>query len=310
MLFEFTILGTSSQGPTLDRGQGGYLVRWADEMVLFDPGEGCQRQMIRAGVSPAAVTRVCVTHFHGDHCLGLPGFLQSRALVTSTRVGLYFPASGQPFVDHLLCASAIDFDLRVDQVPLVPGQTVTCPHFDMSAVALDHPEPAIGYRLEGREAWHLVPELLAGAGLSRDDIAELGHTGHVKVGDRLIDTRELSERRKGPTLAFIMDTRYCAGLSELAADADVVVCEATYLDAEADLAKAHGHLTARQAATLAADHDVGLLVLSHFSSRYDDLTSFEDEAQRVFPSTVVARDLTCIAYLAKTRRTSPASDTP
>jgi len=302
MLLELTVLGTSSQTPTLDRGQGGYLLRWADEVVLFDPGEGCQRQMIRAGVSPAAVTRVCITHFRGDHCLGLPGFLQSRALVTSRRLSLHFPSAGRSFVQNLMSASAIDFDLGVDEIPMAPGAPVCCAHFDLIAVPLDHPEPAIGYRLEGPEGWHLIPELLERAGLKSDAIAELSRRGHVAVDGVDTAVEELGERRKGPTVAVIMDTRWCPGLSELAFDADLVLCEATYLNAEADLAEAHGHLTARQAATLAVENDIGLLVLTHFSSRYDDLTRFESEARRIFPSTVVARDLSCIPLLATTRR--------
>ena len=82
MRLELTVLGSASQAPTRERGQGGYVLRWDDEWILFDPGEGCQRQLLHAHLSAAHITRVCITHFHGDHCLGLPGFLQSRALTT------------------------------------------------------------------------------------------------------------------------------------------------------------------------------------------------------------------------------------
>ena len=300
--FELTILGTASQAPTRDRGQGGYLLRWGDELVLFDPGEGCQRQILLAGMSAAAVTRVCITHFHGDHCLGLPGFLQSRALITDRRIALHYPTHGQGFVDHLLAGSLIDFDLRVDLEPLDPGDQITAEQFVLTAAALDHTAPAIGYRFEGPVGWHLVPDRLERAGMDGEAIGEMRRSGRVLVGEREVGIRSMSEQRGGPTVAFVMDTRPCVGAAELAAGADLLICEATYLAEDAALAEAHGHMTATQAATLAADADVGLMVMSHFSNRYDDLEAFTIEARETFPAAIAAEDLSCISWTAKTHR--------
>ena len=104
---ELIVLGTSSQVPTRYRNHNGYLLRWDGEGVLFDPGEGTQRQMLFAGVAMRDVTRVCITHFHGDHCLGLPGVVQRLSLDNAPhQVPIHFPASGAAYYDRLRHASA------------------------------------------------------------------------------------------------------------------------------------------------------------------------------------------------------------
>ncbi|MCB0993549.1 MAG: hypothetical protein KDB21_00560, partial [Acidimicrobiales bacterium] len=120
----------------------------------------------------------------------------------------------------------------------------------------------------------------------------------------------VSEVRRGPVFAFIMDTRRCAGAEELADGADLVVCEATYLEADADLASAHGHLTAAGAARLARDCGVGRLVLAHYSERYDDEQAFADEAAEVFPDVVAARDLTRVPFPPRSERLDRLSAAP
>ncbi len=302
MRLELTILGTASQSPTRDRAQGGYLLQWADERILFDPGEGCQRQLLFAGTSAAQVDRVCITHFHGDHCLGLPGFLQSRALATERRVTIHYPRSGQAYVDHMLAGSAIDFDLRADLMALEPGERLVTPNFDIVAAALQHPVPTIGFRLEGRPARHLIADRLDEEGISGALVADLIDEGVVESPDGdLVELAEVSEVLVGPTMAFVMDTSICEGARELAREVDLLVCESTFLETDADLAEDRGHLTALQAARLAAESDAGLLVLSHFSNRYPDLAAFESEARSIHSNCVAAADLSCIAIAAAPR---------
>lgn len=338
MRLELTVLGTASQAPTRDRGQGGCVLRWGRELVLFDPGEGCQRQMLLAGVSAARVTRVCITHFHGDHCLGLPGFLQSRALTTSSRITLHYLADSADRVEHLLAGSEIDFDLRVDHQPVTPADPVETDEFVLTTALLDHPTPSIGYRLEAPISHHLVADRLDALGLDGDQIGELVRTGLIEVAGgcagahpgpsgparralsgrnaweaernnefsartpgRPVSMSDVSEIHHGPAVAFIMDTAPCEGARRLADAADLLICESTYLSSDADLAHAHGHMTASDAARLAADAQVGTLVLTHYSSRYDDERCFQDEAARIFPEVVAATDLACISVQAPSR---------
>src|SRR5919199_5383025 len=116
---EFVVLGTASQAPTRLRNHNGYLLRWDAEAVLFDPGEGTQRQLLLAGVASSAITRICITHFHGDHCLGLPGVVQRLSLDRVVHpVPVHYPASGQVFFDRLRHASVFHEVAELRERPL------------------------------------------------------------------------------------------------------------------------------------------------------------------------------------------------
>lgn len=290
---ELIVLGTSAQTPTATRNQSSYVLRWKDELIVIDPGENTQQLMMRAGVHVGRVDRVLVTHFHGDHCLGLPGLLQRRRLSgRPTRVSLHYGDWGDEHIERLLGGSAIDFDLGIDRFPHRSGETVPLPHFDLTGLVLDHTVPAMGWRIEEPPRRHLLPERLAEAGVEGPDAGRLRRDGAIDVAEGTVRVADVSEMRRGRSFAFVMDTRPCANAELLARDVDLLVCEATYLDAETDRAAANGHMTASQAATLARDCGARRLVLSHFSERYDDLAGFRTEAEAVFDHVVVPADFT------------------
>jgi ribonuclease Z len=138
----------------------------------------------------------------------------------------------------------------------------------------------------------MLPERLARLGITGPDVGRLQREGRLDTGERVVTLDEVSEPRRGQRFAFVMDTRLCDGVHTLADGADLLVIEATYLDAQADLAAAYGHLTAAQAARVAAECGVGQLVLTHFSQRYEDPTPFADEAAALFDGDIViAEDL-------------------
>jgi ribonuclease Z len=288
------VLGTASQVPTRDRNHNGYLLRWDDEGLLFDPGDGTQRQMTRAGVSVTGVTRICITHFHGDHCLGLPGVVQRLSLdQVDHPVRAYFPASGSHFFARLRHASAFYDAAEIVEEPVAGDGVVATGAFGtLSASKLDHPVDTYGYRLVEPDGRRMLPDRLARYGIGGTDVGTLIRAGHLEVGGRVVTVDEVSEVRRGQRFAFVMDTRLCDAVYALADGADLLVIEATYLDVDADAAAANAHLTAAQAARLAAECGVRRLVLTHFSQRYDDLAAFEHEAAAYFDGdVVVARDL-------------------
>jgi ribonuclease Z len=293
-LRELVVLGTASQAPTRERNHNGYLLRWDGEGLLFDPGEGTQRQMLRAGVSAGDVTRICVTHFHGDHCLGIPGVVQRLSLDRVTHpVVAHYPASGAEFFARLRRASAFHETADLREHPVTADGVVgTGPFGTLSARRLDHPVEAFGYRLEERDGRRMLPERLAAAGIAGPDVGRLQREGRIEAGGRVVALDDVSEVRRGQRFAFVMDTRLCAAVHDLARDVDLLVIESTFLDADADLAGAYGHLTAGQAARAAAEAGVRRLVLTHFSQRYEDPNAFGAEAARWFDGeVVVAADL-------------------
>ena len=292
---ELVVLGTSSAVPTRTRNHNGYLLRWGSEGLLFDPGEGTQRQLTLAGAAASSVTRICLTHAHGDHCLGVPGVLQRMGLDGVRReVPLSFPAGSAPAVEALLAATEFVPLVPVARLPLPaePAVVARGPGWTLTSAPLAHRVPAVGYRLQEDDGLRVVPSQLAALGLSGPAVGRLLEQGSLEAGGRLVTAAEVTEPRPGQSVAVVMDTAWTDAAVELARGADLLLCESTYLDRDRHLAERYRHLTARQAGELAAAAGVRRLVLTHFSPRYGDSAApFADEAAEVFPDVVAADDL-------------------
>lgn len=271
------VLGTASQVPTRHRNHNGYLLRWDGEGILFDPGEGTQRQMLRAGVAAHDINRICVTHFHGDHSLGLAGVIQRINLDRVPHpVTAHYPASGQKFFDRLRYATAYRETVQLAEEPVAgDGILARGDAYTLDAVRLSHPVESFGYRVTEHDGRRIRPELLALHGIKGPDVGRIQREG--SLGGVTLD--EVSEARAGQRFAFVMDTRLCEGVEALAAGCDMLVIESTFLDEDVRLATDHGHLTAGQAARVARDGGVRHLVLTHFSQRYGDPSEFERQAR-------------------------------
>lgn len=300
---ELVVLGTASQVPTKRRNHNGYVLHWDDETILFDPGEGTQRQLAYAGVAASDLTRIAITHLHGDHSLGLAGVVQRISLDGSPRVvPVSFPASGEHWIRNLCDSTAfyhrervvlqcLDRDGVVERLPGEPATTLTTRR-------LDHTIEAYGYRLDEPDGRSFAPAKLAEAGVRGPDVGRLERDGAIDLNGRIVRIEEVTVPRHGQSMAFVMDTRMCNAVGELADGVDLLVIESTYLDADRHLATEHGHLTALQAAEVAAAADVRHLVLTHFSQRYPDPGDgefervFEAEVRKAYDGPVtIARDL-------------------
>jgi ribonuclease Z len=294
---EVVILGTSSQVPTRTRNHNAAFLRWDELGVLFDPGEGTQRQMTLAGLAASQITHIAITHFHGDHCLGLPSVIQRLSLDrVAHAVEIVYPASGQAYLERLRRASIYDDQARLVLRPVAAaGEVLRAGTLRLMAAPLDHGAPCFGYRLEEDAGRRMLPEALERAGVRGPAIRELLARGVIEADGRAVRLEDVSAPRAGQSFAFVMDTRPCPGAEELVRAADLVVCESTYLASEAEEAHANRHMTAAQAAELAARAGARRLVLTHFSQRYGSLEPFAAEAQARHADCVVAKDLTCVA---------------
>ena len=292
---ELVILGTAAQVPTRDRNHNGYFLRWEDEGILFDPGENTQRQMTFANVASTSITKIAITHMHGDHCLGLPGVLMRISLDKSSRpVGIYYPADAQVFYDSTVRPWKFERDLNLHPHPL-DTEGIVARHDNMviSCAPLDHRTPCMGYRIDEPEARSVCIDALKTFGLTPGPaIGKLKRDGRLQLDDgRTICLDDVSVLRPGQSFAFIMDTRPCENAIKLARHVDILLCEATFLENEAHQAHEYYHMTARQAAILAREAGAKKLILSHFSQRYLTLTEHLAQAREVYPNTYVARDL-------------------
>jgi ribonuclease Z len=295
---ELVVLGTASQSPTRQRNHNGYLLHWDGEGILFDPGEGTQRQFRFVDVTAAATTRICISHFHGDHCLGLPGMIMRLALDRGhLPVPIHYPAAGEEYFRRLCLATAGQEETEVIACPVhEPGVIHEDREFSIRSAPLRHKVDTVGYRIEEPDGLHFLPDRLDALGIEGPAIGRLRDDGAIVVGDRTVTLGEVTEPRRGQSFAYVLDTSWCEGALELAAGADMLLCESTFLSSEEHLAEEHGHLTARQAGRLAAEAGVRLLVLTHFSPRYRDERFFADEAALEYDGEiVVAADFDRIA---------------
>jgi ribonuclease Z len=305
---ELVILGTASQVPNRLRHTNGYLLLFDDEGTLFDPGEGTQRQLILAGVPVSRITRICITHFHGDHCLGLPGVIQRLSLDGVPHpVDVAYPASGVAFFERLRGASVFEDRANLRLLPVSdPGLVTQGSLLTLKAVRLDHRPETFGWRLEEQPRRHFIFDRLERLGIRGPDVGRLRQEGHLRIGERDVVLDDVTEVWPGQIVSFVMDTGWCDEAVQLAQDADLLICESTFSRADESLARAYRHLTAADAGRLAEAAGARRLVLTHFSQRYGDLEPLGREAAEHFGGEiVVARELQRIPL--PPRRASGAS---
>ncbi len=289
---EILVLGTASQVPTRHRAHNALVLFWDDSGVLFDPGEGTQRQLTLAGVAVGRIDQICLTHFHGDHCLGLAGVIQRLALDrVAHAVGVTYPESGEEYFERLRHASIFDDHAVIRPMPIEGGGRLTdLGGSVLTAQPLEHRVDTFGYRLQEPDDWRMLPERLAAADVSGPDAGRLQRGETIEVNGRTVRPDDVRAPRPGQAVAVVMDTRPCRGALDLARGVDLLVCESTFLESEAELARVAGHLTAIQAGELAAEAGVRRLVLTHFSQRYEGTARFVAEASRAFDGEIVAAD--------------------
>ncbi|MFA6915153.1 MAG: ribonuclease Z [Parachlamydiales bacterium] len=295
---DLTILGCSSQQPTRFRNHGAYLVRWNDEGLLFDPGEGTQRQFIFANIAPPVVTRIFISHFHGDHCLGFGSMLMRLNLDKVTHpIHCYYPASGKKYFDRLRYGTVYHENIHVVEHPVYSDGIV---HDDgkflIEARFLEHGLDNVGWRITEPDTRKYDDSKLSLYGIRGPNVKTLIQNGSIDINGKTITLDDVSSIRKGDVFAVVIDTRICQNALELARNARMLLCESTYLDEQKQMAYKHFHLTASQAAQLALDANVEELILTHFSARYMNSKDFEEEAQLIFPHSFAASDLKVFTF--------------
>lgn len=290
---DLIILGCSSQQPTRFRNHGAYLLRWNDEGLLFDPGEGTQRQFIFAEVAPPVVSRIFISHFHGDHCLGLGSMLMRLNLDKVTHpIHCYYPASGQKYFDRLRYCCIYKENITVVEHPVKKEGIVDDDgKFRIEAAFLDHGIENIGWRITERDTIKFHKEELKKLHLDGPIIKQLEKEGKITWNGQNIQLEQVSHLRPGDAFAYVVDTRPCPQAIELAKNAKILLCESTYLDADRAMADEYKHMTAKQAAMIGKEANVEMLILTHFSARYRDPEVLGQEAREIFPNTFVAEDL-------------------
>ncbi|TLZ88345.1 MAG: ribonuclease Z [Methanobacteriota archaeon] len=291
---QIVFLGTSGSWPTPKRNVSAVAVKRGPEVILFDCGEGTQRQFMLSTLSFMQVSRVFVSHFHGDHFLGLPGMVQSMSMNgREAPLEVYGPRGIERLVGELLSLGYFTPGFPVKAKELPPGGAVDCGEYAITAHEAVHTVPCLSYVLEekprpGRFSVERAEALGVPTGPLYSRLQE-GET--IRIGDRTIRPEDvLGPPRRGRKIVYTGDTMPHEDLVQVARRADVLIHDATSDAALEEKANRYGHSSSRQAAQVAKESAVGLLVLTHLSPRYEDPTTILEDARKVFPSTRVAED--------------------
>jgi ribonuclease Z len=239
------------------------------------------------------VTRIFISHFHGDHCLGFGSMLMRLNLDKVTHpIHCYYPASGKKFFDRLRYCCLYRENITVVEHPVKQNGVVEDDgKFRIEAAFLDHGVENVGWRITEPDTIKFDRAELKKFKIEGPSVGKLQKEGKILIDGQLISLAQVSHVRPGDTFAYVVDTRPCAAALHLAKNAKVLICESTYLHEEKALAREYMHMTAIQAAEIARDANVEMLILTHFSARYRDPEILGKEARTVFPNTYVAEDL-------------------
>jgi ribonuclease Z len=293
MDLDVVFVGTAGSTPTARRAPSATLVRRGGERLLFDCGEGTQRQLLRSDVGLIDLEEIFVTHFHADHFLGLPGMLKTFALRgRELPLTLYGPRGLADLMGSLRrIFGKLTYPYEI--VELRPGETLPRDGYDLRAVSVRHGAGALGYALveherPGRFDVEVADALGVPSGPERG-LLQHGEAVTLPDGRVIAPAQVLGAARPGRTVVLSGDTAPVQSVVDAAAGADLLVHEATFLDDDVERARETDHSTAREAAGVARDAGVKLLALTHISSRYFG-GDVEREAREVFADTVVPRD--------------------
>lgn len=289
-------LGTGGSMPTSERGLTSIAIRYQGDILLFDCGEGTQRQMIRAKISPMKINAIFITHFHGDHFLGIAGLIQTLSLLDRKRkLEIYGPPGCREKIEKLLEIPIFTLKFEVIIRDLEPGAIIERGGYKIKTCMTEHGVPGIAYAfMEDERPGKFHPEkaeklrVKPGPNFSK---LQKGEKVKNENGDIVKPDQVMGPPRPGRKIIYSGDTRPNKQIINLSQDADLLIHDATLDNDIRKLAEEGGHSTALQAAETAKNANVDKLILTHISPRYPDAELLEREAKEVFPNTIAAKDL-------------------
>ena len=288
--------------PTKGRNLPSVVARRENEVLMFDCGEGTQKQMVLSRIGFNKKMKIFITHMHGDHVLGLPGMLQSMSLLgRSKELDIYGPEGIRDFIESVnrTVQFQLVFPVRIHEVG--PGTVLNEPYYEIKAVRGSHVIPCLSYGLvEKPRPGRFNPRKAQTLGVPKGPLWKKLQLGqHVKIGSRIVKSSDVvGSSRPGVKLVYATDTRPCSAVERLAANADLLIHDGSFDDSMRDKAKEYGHSTASEAAKLARQAKVKQLALMHISAMYNNPSVLLRQARKIHRKTVIASDLMVIEVKA------------
>lgn len=298
---KITFLGTSSMMPTKDRNAFSVLINHETDNILVDCGEGTQRQLRQINFSPSKINKILITHWHGDHVLGIPGLLQTLAGSEYSKVlEIYGPKGTKKFMKSIMSMFLNQNKIKLNIKEINKnGKFYENNLINMEAVYLDHTAPCLAYSIIENEKRKMNLEYLKKYGLSKHPLlGKLQKGKSIIYKGKKISVNKATYLLKGKKITVITDTKLCNQCYEISKDSDILVCEATFMKNLKDKASDYKHLTTEQAAQIAKQSKSKKLILTHISQRYESSENkkIELEAKNIFKEVVVANDLMKIDF--------------
>jgi len=296
MKIPIVFLGTGQAVPTIRRNHQGILIQYKDENILIDCGEGIQRQFRKAKLNPCSITKLLITHWHGDHILGIPGLLQTLALNGYNRtLEIYGPRGTQKFMSIIMSMFVFQGKIDYQVKEIEQGKFFENQDFYLEALPMSHGTPALAYSFIQKEKIRIDKEKLEKTGAKGKIISELVKGKDIEWKGKKIKAKDLIYKQEGKKITIILDTKENSNTFKIAENSDLLVCESTFLENSpngASLAQEYSHLTAKQAGEIAFKSHSKKLILTHLSQRYE-LKNKEilEEAKKIFKNTEIAEDL-------------------
>jgi ribonuclease Z len=286
-------LGTGSAIPTKTKNHPAMLLSYKENNILIDCGEGTQRQFRKADINPCKLTHILITHWHGDHVLGLPGLLQTLMLNGYNKtLRIYGPKGTKQMLSLYLSLFVNQNKISIETHEINEGIFLQNEDFLLETEKMQHETPSLAYSFIIKEKNRLDKEKLKKLHLpSSPLIAQLREGKTIEINGKKIDGKKLIYKEEGKKITFIMDTMKNTNCEKIAKDSDLLVCESTYSKEEEQLAKEHFHLTSVQAAEIAKRAKCKSLILTHLSQKYEhNHKLLLQEAKKIFKNTTIAED--------------------
>jgi ribonuclease Z len=300
---ELVFIGTGGSWPSKERNVSSIALRIDKEIILFDCGEGTQRQLMNSTISFMKISKIFISHFHGDHFLGIPGLVQSMTLNNRKEaLEIYGPKGTIKIVKTLLKLGYFTPSFKVKVYDLSGNDDIEFENYRIRTCYGDHNVPTLIYALEEYDkSGRFRVDKAKALGIPPGPLYRKLQLGKSIVfkGKRIKSEEVLGKPRKGRKIVYANDTRPCENVVELAKDCDVLIHDATVDTKLEAKANEYGHSSARQAATIAKKANAKLLLLVHFSPRYKEVGILEKEAKKIFKNSVCARDFMVCNVVAK-----------
>lgn len=289
---EITFLGTASMVPTKERNPSATFISYDSEGILIDCAEGTQRQMRMAGIKLTKITKILISHWHGDHVFGLPGLIQSLgASDYSKALKIYGPKGTKKYFDALTKSFLFDRKIKMEINEVAKGKFFENEDFLLEALPLEHGIPVLGFNFIEKDKRKVDLKKVNKLGVPEGPLLGKLQDGKIITWkNKKIRPEQATHLEKGKKITFITDTVLCNNCYELAKEADLLISEATYSSKLEDKGEEHNHMTAKQAAQIANKANAKQLILTHFSARYKNTQEIEEDARNIFDNVICAKD--------------------